>query len=258
MRFGVVGYPISHSRSPAMHRAGYEHVGVDAVYELIETPSDGFGEVVEMLKDGTFDGVNVTMPHKHNAFVAADIVDNAIDRLGAINTLVVRNGAILGFNTDIDGVKHALSRLELPRDTPVHVLGSGGAAAAAIIATQGTREVSISGRNEQWTKDLKHQMGSDAAVFAWGTWPENVIVINATPLGMQGESLPDRLIEASAGLVDMPYGASVTPAVHEAETTGIPYADGLVMLAGQAAEAFRIFTGVEVSAQVMESATRQR
>jgi shikimate dehydrogenase len=241
-----------------MHRAGFEHVGVDAVYELIETLPGGFGEVVAMLKDGSLDGVNITMPHKHNAFVAADIVDNAIDRLGAVNTLVVRNGAVLGFNTDIDGVTHAISRLELPPDTPVHVLGSGGAAAAAILATQGTREVSISGRNEQRTQDLKHQMGSDAAVIGWGAWPENVIVINATPLGMQGESLPDGLIEACAGLVDMPYGASVTQAVQEAEIRGIPYADGLVMLAGQAAEAFRIFTGVEVSAQVMESAVRER
>ena len=241
-----------------MHKAGYEHIGIDAVYELIETPFDGFGEVVAMLRDGSLDGVNVTMPHKHNAFVAAEIMDNALVRLGAINTLVVRNGAILGFNTDIDGVDYAISRLDLPPDTAVHVLGSGGAAAAAITATQGTRPVSMSGRSVQRTEELRQRLGSDAAIFAWGTWPENAIVINATPLGMHGERLPDGLIGDCVGLVDMPYGDAVTPAVNTAETRGIPYADGLVMLAGQAAEAFRIFSGVEVPAEVMESAARQR
>ncbi|MCL1587868.1 MAG: hypothetical protein M3092_05580, partial [Actinomycetia bacterium] len=149
-----------------MHEAGYEHVDIDAVYELIETPTERFGEVVAMLKDGSLDGVNVTMPHKHTAFVAADVVDNALGRLGAINTLVVRNGAIAGFNTDIDGVKHAISRLELPPDTAVHVLGSGGAAAAAVIATQGTRPVSMSGRSGQRTEELRQRLDSDAAVFA--------------------------------------------------------------------------------------------
>ena len=241
-----------------MHTAGYEHIGMDAVYKLIETPADAFGEVVAMLKNGSLDGVNVTMPHKHNAFVAAEVMDSALERLGAVNTLVVRNGEILGFNTDIDGVEHAISRLDLPQDTAVHVLGSGGAAAAAVIAAQGTRPVSMSGRSVKRTEELRQRLESDAAVFAWGTWPESAIVINATPLGMHGERLPDGLTGDCVGLVDMPYGDGVTPAVHTAETRGIPYADGLVMLAGQAAEAFRIFTGIEVPADVMESAARQR
>jgi shikimate dehydrogenase len=258
MRFGVVGYPVSHSRSPSMHTAGYEHIGMEAVYGLIETPPDGFGDVVAMLRDGSLNGVNVTMPHKHNAFDAADIIDPAIHRLGAINTLVVHDTMIHGFNTDIDGVQHALERLGLPQDTPVHVLGSGGAAAAAITATQGTRQVSMSGRNTQRTEDLRHQLGSDAVIFAWDAWPDDVIVINATPLGMHGERLPEGLMAACAGLVDMPYGGAVTPAVHDADTRGIPRADGLVMLAGQAAEAFRIFTGVKVPVEILESAARLR
>jgi len=241
-----------------MHNAGYEHIGMDATYDLIETPADEFGEVISMLRDGSLDGVNVTMPHKHNAFVAADRIDDALQRLGAVNTLVVRDSAIVGFNTDIDGVEHAISRLELPLDTAVHVLGSGGAAAAAIIATQDTRPVSMSGRSVQRTEELRQRLGSDAAVFEWGTWPENAIVINATPLGMGGECLPEGLVEACAGLVDMPYGGAVTPAVHTAQMRRLPYADGLVMLAGQAAEAFRIFTGVEVPAEIMESAARLR
>jgi shikimate dehydrogenase len=258
VKFGVVGYPVSHSRSPVMHMAGYRHFGIDAVYELLETPPGGFAGVVSALRDQTLDGVNVTMPHKHNAFAAADIVDETVRRLGAVNTMVVHNGELAGINTDIDGVLHAISRLELPPDMPAHVLGSGGAAAAAIVAAERTRQVSVSARSEQRITDLLRQLGSEASVFPWGTPPDGAIVINATSLGMHAEWLPAGVVEGAAGFVDMPYGEAVTPSVRAAERLDIPYADGLVMLAGQAAEAFRVFTGQRVPADVMETAARSR
>lgn len=256
MRFGIVGDPVSHSRSPAMHMAGYRHLGIDAVYELIETPLESFASVEAELRNATLNGVNVTMPHKHNAFAAVDTVDETVARLGAVNTIVVNYGLLTGFNTDIDGVLHAMARLELPSETPVHVLGSGGAAAAAIIAAEETRQVFISGRNGKRVANLRRQLGSDATVFPWGTWPEGTIIINATPLGMQGEPLPEGIVEGAAGIVDMPYGDEPTPAVLSAEHLGVPYADGLVMLAGQAAEAFRLFTGQQISPGIMETAVR--
>lgn len=257
MRFGVVGYPVAHSRSPAMHTAGYEYLGIDAVYELLETPSDGFPSIEAGLRNGTLNGVNVTMPHKGHAFAAVDNVDESVDRVGAVNTITVTYGLLTGFNTDMDGVLHAMAHLQLPPGTPVHVLGSGGAAAAAIVAATKTGPVSVSARNEQRVTDLLKRIGTDAMVVPWGSWPEDTIVINATPLGMNGEPLPERILEGATGLVDMPYGEEVTPSVMTAQSLGIPYADGLVMLAGQAVEAFRLFTGHRVPVEIMETAARK-
>ena len=258
MRFGVVGDPVLHSRSPAMHVAGYRHLGIDATYELLETPPDGFPSIETELRNGTLNGVNVTMPHKGNAFAAVDRVDESVDRLGAVNTITVTYGLLTGFNTDIDGVLHAMERLQRPPNTPVHVLGSGGAAAAAIVAAEKTRPVFASARNEQRVTDLLRRIDTEATVVPWGMWAEDTIVINATPLGMHGEPLPGEILEGAAGLVDMAYGEEVTPAVVTAQRLGIPHADGIVMLAGQAAEAFRIFTGVAVPVEIMESAARAR
>lgn len=256
MRFGVAGDPVSHSRSPAMHMAAFRHVGIDASYDFIETPADGFPDVVGLLRNASLDGVNVTMPHKRNAFVAADVTDAVVDRLEAVNTLVVRDGVLSGFNTDIDGVQHALSRLELPPDTPVHILGAGGAAAAAIVAVGTGRLVSISARSPLRTGQLRMQLRASAAIVPWGSVAEGVIVINATPVGMHGEHLPPGVVESAAGLVDMAYGSVVTPSIRTAASLGIPHADGLVMLAGQAAEAFHIFTGEQIPVGVMEVAAR--
>ena len=256
MRFAVVGDPVSHSRSPSMHMAGYRHLGIDAVYSLLETPADAFASVEAKLRDGKLDGVNVTMPHKHNAFAAADTVDETVRRLRAVNTLVASDSVLSGFNTDAAGVLHAMARLQLPINTPVHVLGSGGAGAAAIIAAEKTRHVSISGRNERNVVDLRRQLGSETAVLPWGKSSEGTIIINATPLGMAGETLPAGILVSAAGLVDMPYGEEPTPAVRDAERLGIPYADGLVMLAGQAAEAFHLFTGHQIPVDIMETAAR--
>jgi len=153
-------------------------------------------------------------------------------------------------------VLHAMARLQLPPDTPVHVLGSGGAAAAAIVAADRTRPISVSARNEQRLMDLLKRIDTDATVVPWAMWPESTIVVNATPLGMNGEPLPEGILEGAAGIVDMPYGEEITPAVLTAQSLGIPYADGLVMLAGQAVEAFHLFTGHRVPADVMESAAR--
>jgi shikimate dehydrogenase len=239
-----------------MHMAGYAYLGIDGSYDCIETPADGFPDVVALLRNGSLDGVNVTMPHKRNAFAAADVTGDVVGRLEAVNTLVLRDGALSGFNTDIGGVQHALSRLELPAETPVHILGAGGAAAAAIVAVRNARLVSISARSQLRIGQLRKQLRASAAIVPWGSVAEGVIVINATPVGMQGEHLPLGVVESAVGLIDMAYGDAVTPSITTAASLGIPFADGLVMLAGQAAEAFHIFTGEQIPVGVMEAAAR--
>lgn len=256
MRFGVVGDPVEHSRSPAIHNAGFEAIGIDATFELLPTAYDEFDGIVRELRSGGLDGVSVTMPHKRNAFVAADRLDTLAERSGAVNTMIATGTRIHGHNTDIEGVRYALRRLELPSDQPVLVLGYGGAAAAALLGVEGERRVTISGRIPDRARALARSIGVRAQFVAWATPVPECIVVNATPLGMNGESLPGDVLAASSGLIDMAYGPATTPAIARARASSIPYADGLDMLVGQAAAAFTLFTGRAAPLGVFERAAR--
>ena len=256
MRYGVVGDPIAHSRSPAIHNAAFAHLSIDAEYVPIHTPLGAFDEVVAALRSGALAGVNVTMPHKQHAFEAVDLRTDRVERLGAVNTIVVDGGFLVGYNTDVAGVIHAVATLGLPPATPVLVLGTGGAARAAVVALEG-HPLSISGRDDRKTIGVLTRAAVTADVVPWGTGVAGAIVVNATPIGMEGDELPDGIVETAGGLVDMVYGGGPTPAVVAARDAGIPFADGLDMLVGQAAEAFERFTGRPAPIGVMQAAARR-
>lgn len=255
MRFAVVGDPVGHSRSPAMHNAAFESLGIDAEFGFWKVPADGFGDVVQALRSDKMHGVSVTMPHKLNAYEAADEMSETARRTGAVNTLVVRDRVLHGHNTDVAGVRHALDTVGSDRESPVLLLGYGGAAAAALLAVEG-REVSVSGRDNVKAQELISRVGVPAAVLPWGEAIPMATVINATPLGMAGEVLPDGVVERSAALVDMTYGPRRSHALTDALAIGIPTADGLTMLVGQAVGAFELFTGRRASVFVMDRAAR--
>lgn len=256
MRFAVVGDPIEHSRSPAIHNAAFKHLDIVAEFVFMHVDADDFGRVVEELRAGELDGVSVTMPHKHNAFEAADRRSDTAERSGAVNTLIVEDGRLIGYNTDIAGVKYAMDAAGTDAGAPVLVLGYGGAASAALLAVEGAK-IYLSGRDVKRAAEFVGRMGVDATVLPWGTPIQAATVINATPLGMAGESLPDGVVERAGVLIDMAYGVARTPAVALSIALGIPAVDGLTMLVGQAAEAFKLFTGQEAPTAVMEDAARQ-
>ena len=240
-----------------MHNAGYRYLGIDAVYEFLPTSSNEFPGVVSAMRDGMLNGVNVTMPHKGHAFAAADKPDAAADRLGAANTMTILDGVIHVYNTDIDGVRHAFDRIGVNRHMSVCVLGSGGAAAAALVALEDAASIFISGRSEERAMRLCDRIRVEASVIPWGDVAAGSVLVNATPVGMQGESLPEGVVEASTGVLDMAYGPNTTPAIATAIRRSIPHADGLVMLAGQAQRAFKLFTGKDVPIGVLERAARE-
>lgn len=241
-----------------MHNAGYAYLGIDATYEFLPTSPDNFGRIVAKMNAGELDGVNVTMPHKQHAFMAADVLDARALRLGAANTLVALDDGIRGYNTDVDGVEYALYRLGLSEGTPVHILGSGGAAAAALLAVHRYSPISISSRTAAKASALCDRIGVDATVRPWGEPVAGAILLNATPLGMDGESLPDGALDGTVGFIEMAYGPIPTPASVTAARLSIPCTDGLVMLAGQAGTAFSLFTSSEVPISVLEAAARAR
>ncbi len=250
-----MGDPVSHSRSPVIHTAAFAALGIDATYEARRVVAGAFGDVVDDLDARRLDGVNVTMPHKRHAFEAASALSDGAERTGAVNTLLPTDGVLHGDNTDIHGVRHAVSTLGDLRYPRVVVLGSGGAARAAIVAVEGP--IAVMARSpEQGAEALRTTGAEDGDVLAWGEEVDGALVINATPVGMHGEMLPTATLTSAGGVVDMAYGAQATPTIRWAEHHGIPHADGLVMLVGQAARAFELFVGRPAPIDVMSRAVR--
>ncbi|GMQ97523.1 MAG: shikimate dehydrogenase [Acidimicrobiia bacterium] len=256
MKFGIVGDPVEHSRSPAMHNAGFAALDLDATFEFVPTARDRFRDVEDRLRTGDLDGVSVTMPHKAHAFAAVDIADAPAAAAHAVNTIVSADEVLTGYNTDIDGVRFSIEKLGLPADTPVLLLGHGGAAAAALVGLAESRPVSISARQSAPAIALARNIGIAMDFVEWGSSLPGSIVVNATPLGMHGEELPRGVVEDCSGLIDMTYGSSETPAIATARIKRLPHADGFDMLVGQAIAAFELFTGVAAPVEVLATAAR--
>jgi shikimate dehydrogenase len=254
MRFGVVGDPVDHSRSPIIHNAAYRVLEIDATFEAIPVPADAFDQVVTMLRSGELDGVNVTMPHKHNAFASVDGHSDAALRTGAVNTITVDSGKLIGHNTDVAGVIAAYEWMAADPEAPTLVLGAGGAAAAAVVARD--TEVFVSARTEDDIRALAGRIDADILPVPWGEGVAGAVVINATPIGMHGESLPSDALVVASALLDMTYADVQTPAVNSFRSDGRPLADGIDMLVGQAVEAFSLFLGEPGPRDVMMTAAR--
>lgn len=253
MRLALLGDPVARSRSPAIHLAALRSLGIPGSYEARRVDAAGLEEALAEIGDGTLDGVNVTMPLKRVALAAAGDASTLATRAGAVNTVSRRAGVVFGDNTDVAGIRDAWQRSELPDDVPVLVLGSGGAAAAALLAKEGS-ELLIASRRQGGGELLATRLGVAVTGVDWGSVVEGAVVVNATPLGMSGETLPPGIIEACAGLFDMAYGASPTTSVRQAGQR--PVVDGLDMLVAQAARSFEIWTGVPAPVEVMAVAAR--
>jgi shikimate dehydrogenase len=254
-RFGVVGDPVLHSLSPAIHNAAFRHLKIDAEFVHLPTKPAAFASIIDELRTGTLAGVSVTMPHKATAFACVDVRDSLAEQSHAVNTIIPSGYSLDGFNTDVAGVAHAVERLGLAVDVPILVLGTGGAARAALVALA-DREIAIAGRSETEAADVLSRTAVSGVVHPWAEPLVGAVVVNATPLGMYGEALPSGLVESASGAVDMTYGDVQTPAIATAAAGGIPFSDGIDMLVGQAVEAFVLFSGESAPLSVMETAAR--
>lgn len=257
MRLALLGDPVGHSRSPAIHQAALAAVGIEGRYEARRVDAAGVYRACAEIRAGALRGANVTMPHKRTAAAAADRLAPEAGRGGAVNTLVGEGTAVVGYNTDVGGLHLAREWAGLPSGGPVLLLGGGGAAAAALVAFA-EAALSVSTRRPGAGGALAVALGVAAVEVPWGQPLPGAVVVNATPLGMHGEALPPGLVEEAAGLIDMPYGAEDTPAMAAARRFGLPAADGLDLLVAQAALSFRLWTGVEAPLAVMRRAAARR
>ena len=253
MNLVLLGDPVDHSRSPAIHQAALDTLGIAGSYLARRVDLAGLDEAVREIRMGLLDGANVTMPHKEAAAAAVDRLVGPAARAGAANTLVATDDDVAGYLTDIDGVRRGWSSGGLSDDGPVLVLGAGGAAAAALLALEG-RQLHLSARRPEAARILCQRLGMAVELHEWAVPLNGGTVVNATPLGMRGESLPAGIVEAAAGLFEMAYGDSPTPATLSAQQRGIPAVDGLEMLLGQAFASFVLWTGLEAPEEAMRIA----
>lgn len=252
---GILGWPVGHSRSPRLHGYWLEKLGIDGTYELLPVKPEDFESVFRALPSMGFVGANVTVPHKEQALILADEVEEWAKRIGAVNTLVVRpDGSILGLNTDAFGFMQNL--LETQPTTlgylnrPAVVLGAGGAARAVIAALvdAGVPEIRLVNRNLERAEKLAADMGGPLRVQGWDRLDlaGAGLLVNTTSLGMSGQPPLDLDLSAlpqDAVVNDIVYTPLMTDLLLRAQARGNPVVDGLGMLLWQAVRGFTLWFG---------------
>ncbi len=257
---GVLGFPVGHSRSPAIHNAAYEVAGLDWRYLKLPVPPELFGETVAALGEAGFRGANVTIPHKVTALEAADRASPAAEAIGAANTLTFADGRIEAENTDAAGLVACLPEPVVGKRALV--LGAGGAARAAVWALDGEgAEVSVWNRTGERAAALASELGVAAVDEPFAA----DLLVNATSVGLGGGGQDETAAMKELGLdrlavpavvVDLPYGEGETPVVAWARAGGAEVVDGLEVLVRQGALSFELWTGVEAPLDAMRAAAR--
>jgi shikimate dehydrogenase len=251
---GVLGYPVAHSRSPAMHNAAFRALGLDWRYQHLPVPPRLFDETVRALPGSGFRGANVTIPHKLAALAVADRAGEEARAIGAANTLTFADGAIAADNTDAGGFLAALG--DSPRGQRALVLGAGGAARAVVwaLADAGAADVAIWNRTPERAVELAEAFGARAVAA-----PEPAeLVVNTTAVGLHGDAgLPLERLEPPRTAVELVYRAEgETPFAAWASRAGARVVDGLEVLVRQGALSFRRWTGQDPPLDVMRAAAR--
>jgi len=272
---GVIGNPVEHSLSPAIHNAAFQKLGLNYVYLAFKVENlEGGIQGIRSL--GNLRGLSVTIPHKVAAVPLLDEVDPTARNIGAINTIVVENGRLIGYNTDASGALRALESagVKLERES-VLLLGSGGAARAiafALAADGRIGRLRILGIEEKERRglvaDLRERTGlqiEDASLIEetlQQALRDSTVVLHCSPLGMSPKvnetCIPACLLGRHLTVMDIVYNPLETRLLREAKAAGCKTIRGLEMFLHQAAAQFELWTGKPAPADVMRSVLESR
>lgn len=256
---GLIGWPVEHSRSPAIHNAAFAALGLDWRYILLPTPPDQLDAVVARMRSGELQGANVTIPHKQAVMPCLDEIDPAAQAVGAVNTIVKQGDRLVGFNTDTFGFKRALIETGVEViDHPCMVLGAGGSARAVVHVLR-----ELHAQITLYARDVGKARAFHADCRPWGALgqidPVTKLIVNTTPIGLSpnvdaspwpaGVPLPK-----DALIFDLLNNPPRTKLMQQAEQAGLRAVNGWNMLVYQGAAAFELWTGIEPPADVMKHA----
>jgi shikimate dehydrogenase len=272
---GVIGNPVEHSLSPAIHNAAFQKLGLNFVY--LAWKVEVIGDAVKGLRAlGGFRGASVTIPHKVAVLPFLDEVESTARHIGAINTIVFEKGQLLGTNTDASGALRALKEGNAPLgDEPVIILGSGGAARAiafALAADAGIRRLHLLGIDEEERRKLASDvMDSTGARVADAFLDEHAlkaalaearVLIHCTPIGMAPKTgiscVPAYLLHPDVTVMDIVYNPRDTQLLADAKAAGCRTISGLEMFLYQAVGQFERWTGHSAPTQIMRSVLESR
>jgi shikimate dehydrogenase len=259
---GIIGEPVAHSRSPAIHNAAYAARGLDWIYVPLPVRPGEVQHALEGLRALGAAGCNVTMPHKREAALACDHLEPTAAALGVVNTICVRDRRLVGDSTDGAGFVDAAREATIELDRcHILVLGAGGAARAIVHALRDLATIRV------WAR--RAAAATDIAGFAPSADPvpsdelddvaaASNVVVNATPLGMLGEPPPfdAQVLHAGQTVIDTVYAPADTPLLEAARAHGAAAINGLGMLVHQAARSFTLLTGCEAPLETMWAAAR--
>jgi shikimate dehydrogenase len=264
VRASVLGSPIAHSLSPALHRAAYAHLGLtDWSYDARECTSEQLAGVLGAARsDPLFGGFSLTMPLKLTALPLVDDLEPLAQRVGAVNTVVSAQGRLLGANTDVPGLVAALIEAGVTAIERPVVLGAGGSAQAAVaaLAALGSPSVRVAARNPQRAQrlgDVARASGIDLTVVGWDreATGESDLIISAVP-ATAGDALAPwtQAWPAPAALFDLVYAPWPTALAAAAQRAGAGVLGGLDLLVHQAVGQIALMTGRQIDVAVLRAA----
>jgi shikimate dehydrogenase len=264
---GLIGDPVEHTMSPAMHNAAYQKLGLDYIYLPFRVKPEQLAQAVDGLRALNVRGFNVTIPHKVSVIPLLDGLDPLAEKIGAVNTVVNNDGELRGYNTDSAGFLKALLENGIePEGKKIVVLGAGGASRAItyVLAEKGAHLTVLNRQLElDWAEDIARLIHKDldreVKVMELGHLAEALegadILVNATSVGMspaiEESPVPAQLLKPGLVVFDIVYNPIMTRLLREAGSVGARTIGGVDMLAWQGALAFEKWTGQTAPVDLM-------
>lgn len=275
-KLGLIGYPLGHSISAIIQKAGFESIGEVGTYDILETPPDDLVERVKELKINGYDGFNVTIPLKVPISLFLDEIDESANIAGCANTVKIQSDrSFKGYNTDIYGFWAALPKNANLSGKKAGIIGTGGASRAATVGLiqAGIKEINYYSRNVINSALMINSMRDSFPEIKFNSYqiqmlqslPEVSVLVNCTPIGMRGHSMDEMPISKysldkmsrDAIIYDVIYNPTKTLFLQTAEEIGFKIVNGLDMLIYQGAKALEIWTGKTPDIQTMKIAALQ-
>jgi len=255
--FGVIGNPVAHSLSPVMHNRAFAAIGTNAVYLAFRVTDPG--SAIKGIRAMNFKGVSVTLPHKVAVMEYLDEIEATAARIGAVNTIVNKQGRLIGYNTDCPGAIEALRTRTTIQGKAVALIGAGGAARAVgfgLVAAGG--RVTVLNRSRTNGQRLAEDLQAEFSPL--DDWQPNryEILINTTPVGMHPDTeatpIPKEHLSKDLVVMDIIYNPIKTRLLEAAEAKQCRTINGVAMFVFQGAQQFELWTGQKAPVEVMHQA----
>ena len=272
-KLGIIGYPLGHSISAAIQKAGFESLGLEGSYDVLETPPEDLISRIKYLKTNGYKGFNVTIPLKVPMSLFLDDIDDYANIAGCVNTVkILEDRSFIGYNTDIYGFKSAIPQNVSLEGLKASILGTGGASRAAVVglAERGIQFIDFYTRNIINSRQTLDYVRAKFPQIEFNVYQiqnirslkDSAIIVNATPIGMKGymaDQMPLELkdldnLNPATIIYDIVYNPTKTILIKEAEKRGLRTIGGLDMLIYQAQRAIEIWTGKTPDFNIMKLA----